>query len=82
MKCTGASYIPSTHNGFLEQRVRSGSKIDDTPGLIALLQEILVFDPLRRPGVSDLLNHPWLVGSSDPVALSVLESESDSSGED
>ena len=77
MECTGASYVASTRNAPLEQRVRSTSRVDDTPGLITLLQQILVFDPLRRPSVSDLLKHPWLVDLSDPTTLSGPASDPD-----
>ena len=63
---TGASDVAGTPAISLEQRVRSISKVDDAPELITLLQRVFVFDPLRRPDVLDLLNHPWFVGSSDP----------------
>ena len=62
---TGVSCVTSTPNNSLEQRVLSSSKVDDTPELITLLHQILIFDPLQRPDASDLLNHPWFVGSSD-----------------
>ena len=77
MASTGASYVAGTRNYPFEERVLSNSEVDDAPGLITLLQQILVFDPLRRPGVSDLLNHPWFVGSSDPATLSGSASESE-----
>jgi len=82
MESTGASYVASPHNAPLEQWIRSDSKVDDTPGLIALLQQILVFDPLRRPSVSDLLKHPWFVGVSDMAILPGPAPESDSSSSD
>jgi len=44
-----------------------------------LLQQILVFDPLRRPSMSDLLKHPWFIGASDMAILSGPAPESDSS---
>jgi len=69
MESIGASYVASTRNVPLEERIRSGSEVGDTPGLIQPLQQILVFDPLRRPSVSDLLNHPWFGGSSDTAIL-------------
>jgi len=79
MECTGASYGASTRSPTLERWVRLDSKVDDTPGLIQLLQEILVFDPLRRPSVSDILEHPWFVGSSDTAAIPGVAQVSDSS---
>ena len=79
MEPTGASYISKACNAPLEWRIQSRSKVDGTPGLIQLLQQILVFDPLRRPSVSDLLNHPWFVGSSDTAILPGPAPESDSS---
>jgi len=48
----------NAHDPSPEHRVQSTSEVDDTPGLTALLQQILVLDPLRRPDVSGLLNHP------------------------
>ena len=79
MESTGSLYVASTHKDPLEQWVRSETKVDDISGLIQLLQQILVFDPLRRPSVSDLLKHPWFVGSSDTVILPGPAPESDSS---
>ena len=64
IESTEESYSTITRAASLEQSVRSISKVEDTPGLITLLQQILVLDPLRRADVSDLLNHPWVVGSS------------------
>jgi len=79
MESIGASHTFTTYSASLEQMIQSGSKIDDTPGLIQLLQQILVFDPLRRPSVSDLLNDPWFVGASDVAILPGPAPESDSS---
>ena len=70
----GTSYTSTTsartRDDSLEQRVRSISEVDDIPGLIALLQQILVLDPLQRPDVSGLLDHPWFVDSSSPAIQS------------
>ena len=71
MESTGESYVTSTPTTRLENLVRSLSKVGDTSGLVALLRWILVFDPPRRPDVSDLLNHPWFAGSLDLAAVSV-----------
>ena len=71
-----------THDYSIEELLQLMSKVDDTPGLITLLQQILVFDPLRRPGVSDVLDHPWFIGSSDPATLSRPASGSDSSSDE
>ena len=79
MEHAGASYVASTRDTPLEEWVRSDTKVDDTPGLIQLLQQILVFDPLRRPSASDLLKHPWFVGSSDAAIGPAPESDSSSS---
>ena len=65
----GTSYSSSTCDISLEQMV------PDTLGLIALLQQILVFDPLRRPDVSDFVHHPWFAGSSSPATSSRSPSE-------
>ena len=77
----GASYSPGTLDRHLdtslEQRVRSFSRVDDTLGLITLLRQMLVFDPLLRPDVSDFLDHPWFVCSSSPL---IPSSPSSSSG--
>jgi hypothetical protein len=66
IESTGASYSPSGHGTSLEQRIRSFSEVNDTPRLTALLQRILVLEPLQRPDVSDILNDPWFTGSSSP----------------
>jgi len=52
----------------LERLLRSLSEVEDKPELIKLLQQIFVFDPLRRPEVSDVLDHPWFTGSSSSAA--------------
>jgi len=65
----------STGDTPLEQRVRSTSEVDDTPGVTTLLQCVLVLDPLRRPLVSDFLNHPWFADSSSPATPSGSASE-------
>ena len=70
---TGASFVTSTRRAPLEQGVQSILKVDDTPELITLLQEVLVFDPQRRPDVSDILNHPWFAGMLVPTSLSGWE---------
>jgi len=72
---TGASYSSGTGDTSLDLMIRSISEVDDTSGLTTLLQNILVFDPLRRPDVSDLLDHPWFVGSSSPATPSGSASE-------
>jgi len=69
MECAGASYVASTSETTLEEMVRLNSKVNDTSDLITLLQQILVLDPRLRPGVSNLLNHPWFAGSEGPVTL-------------
>jgi len=69
MESTGASYVASSPSTTLEEVVRSTSGVDDTPEVITLLQQILVLDPLRRPDASDLLNHPWFVGLSNPAPI-------------
>ena len=77
----GASYFSRTLdrslNTSLEQRVRSFSRVDDTLGLITLLRQILVLDPVRRPDVSDFVDDPWFVDSSSPL---IPSSPSSSSG--
>jgi len=80
MESIGASHA-FTYGASLEQTIQSRSKVDDSdaPGLIQLLQQILVLDPLRRPSASDLLNHPWFVGVSDVAILPGPAPESDSS---
>jgi len=65
MVSAGTSYSDPT-DAPLEENVRSDSTVDDVPGLITLLQWILVYDPLRRPDVPALLNHPWFVDSPVP----------------
>jgi len=70
MESTGASFVARTHSTPLEYMIQPDSKVDDVPGLITLLKDILVFDPLQRPSASDLLKHPWFVGSSDVTMLS------------
>ena len=52
----------------LEERIRSSAEVDDTAGLISLLRKVLVFEPPRRPDVSDILDHPWFGESSSPSA--------------
>lgn len=57
-------------------RVLSASSVDgDTPELITLLQRILVYDPLQRLDVTDILKHPWFVGPPHPAAPSGPSSE-------
>ena len=60
---------------FFEQNVLSNSEVDDAPGLATLLQRVLVLDPLRRPSVSDLLDHPWFAGPPNPATPSGAASE-------
>jgi len=76
-KSTGESYVASSPTATsLEQRVLSVSNVDnDAPGLIALLQRILVYDPLQRMDVTDILKHPWFVGPPHPAAPSGPGSE-------
>ena len=62
-KSTGESYTPSDRDNSFEQMVESRSEIDDKPGTIALLQKILILDPLERPDVPSILDDPWFVGS-------------------
>jgi len=64
----GESFSLSNGDTSLEQRIQSLSEVGDTPGLIALLQKILVLEPLRRPDLSDILDDSWFVGSSGPAA--------------
>jgi len=75
MESTGASYVTGARDTSFEQNVQSASEVDDAPGLAALLQQVLIVDPLRRPGVSDLLNHPWFVGPPNPATPSGPASE-------
>jgi len=82
MESTGASYVASIRTASFERRIRLNSKVDDGPGLIQLLQQILVFDPLRRPSVPDLLKCPWFVGASDVAIPSEPGPESDFSSSD
>ena len=63
MESTEASYATNTRD-TLEEKVQSITGLSDWPGLATLLHQILVFDPLRRPCMSDLLKHPWFAGSS------------------
>lgn len=56
---TGALLSPRQHVTSLEQRVRSRPRVD-TPELLALLREILVFEPSLRLGALEILDHPWL----------------------
>jgi len=82
MEFTGASYVASPRTAAFGRRIRSNSKVDDIPGLIQLLQQILVFDPLRRPSVPDLLKYPWFVGASDVAIPPEPTPESDFSSSD
>ena len=75
IRSTGVSYVASPQKTTLEQGVRSMSNLGGIPELIALLQQVLVFDPLLRPDMSDLLNHPWFIGSSDLASSSGPASE-------
>ena len=65
MESTGVSYVTSTRDASLKQRMRSIAGVNDTSWLAAPLQQILVFDPLRRTTMSDLLNHQWFAVSPD-----------------
>jgi len=65
----GTSYSSSTRDTSLQEILQLMSKVDDTPGLIALLEQILVFDPLRRPEVLDFLHHPWFTERLMPFNL-------------
>ena len=59
----------------LEGRVLSHFGVD-TPELLALLREILVFEPSQRPGVSKILDHLWFGGHEDrPPHLVSLQRE-------
>lgn len=70
IKSSGESFLLSDQGTLLKQKIRSFSEVDDASGLTALLQKILVLEPIRRPDVSDTLDDPWFVGSSSPVASS------------
>ena len=72
---SGTSHSSSTLGTSLEQKLQSFSAVDDTPGLIGLLQQILVVDPLQRPEVSEFVTHPWFVGPSSPATSSGSPSE-------
>ena len=48
--------------------ILSASEVDDTYRLTALLQKVLVFEPLGRMDVSDVLDDPWFAGSPGPAA--------------
>jgi hypothetical protein len=72
---TGESYSPSDRHVSLAQRIQAASEIGDTPGLIALLQRILVLESSRRPEVSDILDDLWFVSSSSPATPSESTSE-------
>jgi len=71
----GESYSPSDHDTSLEQKLRSSSEVGDTPGLFALLQRILVLEPLRRPELSEILEDSWFVSPSSPATPSGSASE-------
>lgn len=66
----GESYSPSGRDNSFEQRTESHSEVDDKPGTIALLQKILILDPLQRPDVSSVLDDPWFVDSQNPASPS------------
>ena len=70
-----ASHSSSTGDTSLDQRVRSLSEVDDTLGLVTVLQQILVLNPFQRPDVSVFLHHPWFVDSSSPATPSGSASE-------
>lgn len=67
MESTEPSYAAGARDTSFEQNVLSNSEVDDAPGLVALLQWVLVLDPLRRPSMSDLLDHPWFVDPPNPA---------------
>jgi len=71
-KFTGESYAASRPNVIsIEQTIRSVSNVvDDAPELIALLQRTIVYDPLQRLDVTDILEHPWFVGPPHLAPLS------------
>ena len=69
---TGESYSPGGDVNPLKQRIEPLEDITNKQGLIALLQRILVIDPLRRSELSDVLDDPWFVGTpraTDPAAF-------------
>ena len=72
---SGTSYSSDTRDTSLEEILLSMSEVDDTPELIALLEQILVFDPLQRPEVSDVLHHTWFACSSSSTTSSEPPSE-------
>lgn len=64
MESAGTSYAIGTPGTSLEQCIGSTSEVDDTPGLTAVLQQILKFDPVQRPSALDILSYPWFTSSS------------------
>jgi len=78
---SGTEHSSSTRDTSLEEILQSMSEVDDTPELIGLLEQILVFDPFRRPEVSGVLRHPWFKGSSSSTTPSGSPSSSTTSSE-
>ena len=74
---TGASFFAENNESLsLEQKIQWSSRIDDKSGLTALLQKLLTLDPLERPTISQILDHPWF-GSSSCRTTSLLPQRSD-----
>ena len=72
MESTEASYAASTPDISFEQRIL---KAGNTPEPVAVLQEFLVIDPLRRPSISELLAKLCYRDSSNPTTQSEPASE-------
>ena len=62
-RSTGASLSPDSSASSLEGMDGPYSGFDTK--FVALLREILVFEPSQRPGALEILDHPWF-GSSQP----------------
>ena len=73
IESTGESYSQNDYDASLEQNIRSSSEVSDTPGLFVLLQRILVLEPLRRPGLLEILEDSWFVSPSSPASGSASE---------
>lgn len=71
----GTQFSTNARDNSFEQNIQSLSELEESLELTALLLQILVIDPLRRPDVPEILDHPWFMGSPSPAAPSGSASE-------